>query len=45
MTYITESAIKTGLKLIYKQYFNIVDIKDQLDDNDFIILKKMKSFL
>ena len=45
MTYITEPIIEAGLKLIYEQYPDIVDIKDRLDDNDFAVLKKTKSFL
>ena len=45
MTYIIEPTIEAGLKLIYEQYSNIIDIKDQLDNNDFAILKKIKSFL
>ena len=45
MTYITELTIEAGLKLMYEQYPDIVDIKDRLDDNDFAVLKKTKSFL
>jgi hypothetical protein len=45
VTYLTEPLVETGVKLMYEQYPEIVDIRDRLDDNNFAVLKRTKSFL